>query len=54
MYHASDHPRNPKGTPQGGQFAPKTGVGTDQDLQFGEILPETEQRMPFDWAHVEY
>lgn len=52
MYHASDHPRNPKGTPTGGQFAPKTGVGTDQDLQFGEVLPETEQRMPFDWAHV--
>lgn len=32
-YHASDHPRNPKGTPSGGQFAPKAGVGGDDDLE---------------------
>lgn len=31
-YNPSDHPRNPKGTPQGGQFTNKPGVGIDDDL----------------------
>lgn len=31
-YNPSDHPRNPKGTPQGGQFTNKAGVGVDDDL----------------------
>lgn len=31
-YSPSDHPRNPKGTPQGGQFTNKPGVGIDDDL----------------------
>lgn len=31
-YQASDHPRAPKGTPQGGQFTQKAGVGIDDDL----------------------
>lgn len=31
-YNPSDHPRNPAGTPAGGQFAQKAGVGVDDDL----------------------
>lgn len=31
-YNPNDHPRNPKGTPQGGQFTTKPGVGGDDDL----------------------
>lgn len=31
-YNPFDHPRNPKGTPQGGQFTTKPGVGVDDDL----------------------
>lgn len=32
-YRSSDHPRAPKGTPQGGQFTQKAGVGIDDDLE---------------------
>lgn len=32
-YNPSDHPRAPKGTPAGGQFTNKAGVGSDSDLQ---------------------
>lgn len=31
-YNPSDHPRAPKGTPNGGQFTNKAGVGVDDDL----------------------
>lgn len=31
-YNPSDHLRNPKETPQGGQFTQKAGVGGDDDL----------------------
>lgn len=31
-YNPTDHPRAPKGTPQGGQFTQKAGVGVDDDL----------------------
>lgn len=31
-YNPTEHPRAPKGTPQGGQFTQKTGVGIDDDL----------------------
>ena len=31
-YRSSDHPRAPKGTPNGGQFTQKAGVGIDDDL----------------------
>lgn len=53
MYQEPDHPRAPKGTPQGGQFTVKAGVGTDEDLDLGEVLPEEEQRLPFDYIHVD-
>ena len=33
MYNATEHPRAPKGTPTGGQFTNKTGVGVDDDLE---------------------
>lgn len=32
-YNASNHPRAPKGTPQGEQFTQKPGVGVDDDLE---------------------
>lgn len=32
MFTSSDHPRAPKGTPAGGQFTCKAGVGVDDDL----------------------
>lgn len=35
-YNPTDHPRAPKGTPQGGQFTQKAGVGVDDDIDFGE------------------
>lgn len=35
-YNASDHPRAPKGTPQGGQFTQKPGVGVDDDINVSE------------------
>lgn len=44
-YNASDHPRAPKGTPQGGQFTQKAGVGVDDDLT---QLPEPSNTADFD------
>lgn len=32
-YNPTDHPRAPKGTPNGGQFTVKPGVGVDNDLE---------------------
>lgn len=35
-YNPTEHPRAPKGTPQGGQFTNKPGVGVDNDLTENE------------------
>lgn len=50
VYNPSDHPRAPKGTPQGGQFTAKPGVGGDNDLtdiQPDEKFVSAQPSLPF-------
>lgn len=49
-YNPSDHPRRPKGTPTGGQFASKAGVGSDNDLETLVEMRILEQHKQFSSA----
>lgn len=44
-YNPTDHPRAPKGTPQGGQFTQKAGVGVDDDLTQASADSITDQQL---------